>query len=261
MNTAVFKSCNYRKDIELCIRPAHKIDCALWEEIFGDKEEDVREFISACVSSSYAVSFLSHGITLSQFVAIECNICGERGIYIYALCTSPAYRGRGLMRELITAAREHFNRFGYKYFMLLPADEKLADTYKRMGFSYSLAAFASPLPEREKDIFGVGDCIFNFERREYDGDTTKLYELSSRVFSYELFRHSLSAFSSVLKIIAFRDNDGANGFAVVSGKHIFLTSKKHSALVQSEGKISALIMPFCQLPSGFYSAIPEIMPR
>ena len=261
MNTSVFKSCNYKKDIEFCVRPAHRIDTSLWCDIFGDDKDDIREFISACVSSAYAVSFVSSMKTLSQFLAVECNISSVRGIYIYALCTSPAYRGRGYMRELLAVAKNHFSNFGYKFFMLLPADEKLAETYRRIGFSHPLAAYATPLPEREGDVFGESEEILKFEKEDFDGDITKLYELSSKVFSYELFRYFISAFSSVFKVFSFRDGEGECGFAIACGKRLLLASKKHSILVRNEGRISALVMPFRQLPSSFYSAIPEIMPR
>ncbi len=262
MNTAVFKCFSYKKDIELCIRPAHRIDAALWSEVFGDSESDIRAFVSACVSSAYCVAFCSHGVTVSQFLAIEASICGVRGIYIYALCTSPEHRGRGLMRELIGAARAHFEKFGYRYFMLLPASEALADTYKKMGFTHSLSAYATPLPEREGDFFGVdGGVLSSYKQKEYGKDVGRLYELSSRVFSYEFFRYSVSSFGSLLKVKLFTDNDGNDGFALMCGERIFLTSERHSAHVQSVGKIAALVMPWRELPPAFYNAIPEPLPR
>lgn len=54
--------------------------------------------------------------------------------YLYAGCTHPQYRGHGYYRELMNAAEKTVAAMGESAIYLHPADERLTDTYKRLGY-------------------------------------------------------------------------------------------------------------------------------
>jgi len=61
--------------------------------------------------------------------------------YIYALCTDPDCRGKGIMTKLLTAAHEHCEARGDGFTFLVPASESLFSLYSR--FSYKPAIFVN----------------------------------------------------------------------------------------------------------------------
>ena len=221
--------------------PLSQVDTRLWESVFGDSQEDIEKALTSFSSSGVCVSMKCNGVTLAQFVGIEASLSDKRGIYVYALCTAPDARGRGYMKELLDLASEHFCECGYEFLFLLPANETLACTYKRLGFSIAVPAYATPSPVCEEDFFGVGDDkLFGYAYRDFDGDTKNLYEMSSRVFSYDVFAYCLSLLPKGAEIKYFTDTDGGNGFAVRVGERIFLSSCAHSHLLKSNGACDAL---------------------
>ncbi|MBR4941178.1 MAG: GNAT family N-acetyltransferase [Clostridia bacterium] len=54
--------------------------------------------------------------------------------YVYCLCTDENFRGRGLMRKLLARGEELCLARGDSFTALIPADEKLALTYQRLGY-------------------------------------------------------------------------------------------------------------------------------
>ena len=253
----------YKKDIHFCVTQTKKADVRLWADIFGDSVSDIKAALSSFDGTGACISLKSGELTISQFIGIEAAICGERGIYIYALCTHLQMRGRGYMRILLDLAKKHFSLCGYKFFLLLPASEALAQSYRRLGFSVSLPAYATPSPECERDFFFACDGMFSqYEEKDFDGDVKKLYELSSKVFSCDVFEYCLSALSGITKIKCFADTDGEDGFLVYCGDRIFLSSRKHACLIKSQPpQSSALLMPFEDCLRDFSCCNPEPMPR
>lgn len=59
--------------------------------------------------------------------------------YVYALCTDPDCRGKGIMTKLLNAAHEHCEARGDGFTFLVPASESLFSLYSR--FSYESAIF------------------------------------------------------------------------------------------------------------------------
>ena len=250
------------REISFSVSPTSQVDTRLWEEVFGDTQEDIEKALASFSSSGVCASLKSEDKTLAQFIGIEASVSSWRGIYVYALCTATSERGRGYMRELLNLASEYFCESGYSFLFLLPANEALSSAYKRLGFSLCAPAYATPSPEREEDFFGICDGeSFKYAYRDFDGDVKKLYETSSKVFSYDVFKYCISLLPDKAEIKYFTDTDGNTGFIVRVGERIFLSSCAHSHLVKSEGECDALFKMLGQGDVSVTDISIEPMPR
>ena len=250
------------QEISFSVSPTSQLDTRLWEDVFGDSQEDIEKAIVSFSSSGVCASLKCEGKTLAQFVGIEASVSSRRGIYVYALCTAPDERGRGYMRELLDLASEYFCERGYSFLFLLPANEALSSAYKRLGFSLCAPAYATPSPECEEDFFGIGEGeLFKYAYCDFDGDVKKLYETSSKVFSYDVFKYCISLLPDKAEIKYFTDTDGKHGFIVRVGERIFLSSCAHSHLVKSKGECDALFKMLGQGDVSVTEINVEPMPR
>ncbi len=131
---------------------------SLWHSVFGDTEEDIVFFLDNCLHKRCLGSFFG-GRLVSMLFLVDCEYCGRKGKYVYAVCTSQAYRNKGLCSELIHKVKS----FGYDFLWLIPANDELFGYYAKFGFKKKL--FSS-----EK----YDHCVSFFESREitdylYDG--------------------------------------------------------------------------------------------
>ena len=62
--------------------------------------------------------------------------------YLYAGCTHPQHRGHGYYRQLMNAAAQMVAAMGENAIYLHPADERLTDTYKRLGYRSGVYGFS-----------------------------------------------------------------------------------------------------------------------
>lgn len=124
---AVFCTCTARA------RDAEREMCGIWRDCFpSDGERDAMLF---CRHSGAEALLLRAGGRTAGGCGIVPLTAGElRGGYIFALGVLSAYRGRGGMRLLLAAAREHGAEHGLDFLALVPADDGLARTYSRCGF-------------------------------------------------------------------------------------------------------------------------------
>lgn len=65
--------------------------------------------------------------------------------YLYAGCTHPQHRGNGYYRELMAAAAQVVASIGECAIYLHPADERLTDTYKRLGYRSGIFGFCAKI--------------------------------------------------------------------------------------------------------------------
>jgi predicted N-acetyltransferase YhbS len=133
----------------------------LYAEAFGIDEAEAKADISTLLSAGGALPFsLSEdGRVLSQGISIPFWADGAVPVsYLYALATDPASRGQGLLRTLIRETADQARRSAYSALCLLPADQALADAYRRMGFTEERPAGAAPT------VGGCADLSLRFDR-------------------------------------------------------------------------------------------------
>lgn len=101
--------------------------------------------------------------------------------YVYSVATDPAYRGRGILRELDEQAAQLAKSEGAKALVLVPAAAGLFEIYRRLGYRtrfYLCETRVSPSVNSGAVLLPCGPRDFLTLRREKlrrDGNTFDLY--------------------------------------------------------------------------------------
>lgn len=101
---------------------------ALWQEAFGDTEEDIQFFIDDCKNKSVLTLYDDNELCAMLFL-VDADVNGNKYKYIYAACTFKKFRGKGYMTELLSYAVN-----AYHNVLLIPADSKLVTYYRKRNF-------------------------------------------------------------------------------------------------------------------------------
>ncbi len=103
---------------------------SIWKVSFGDEDTFVRSLLEDCGLLSYAVCAELDGKGRSFMFSFDgLSFGGRQAAYIYALCTEPAYRRRGLGKAVALYAAEMAAERGAKTVFLKPAKEELEKWY------------------------------------------------------------------------------------------------------------------------------------
>ncbi len=110
---------------------------ALWRSCFPDSEEAVETFWRKTEGHIAAFAALDGKTPVSMLCALPATLvddCGEtlRAAYLYAVCTAPAYRRRGLCAALLAYAEKALR--GCDILMLVPEGEALFRYYEKQGY-------------------------------------------------------------------------------------------------------------------------------
>jgi predicted acetyltransferase len=110
----------------------------LWQLCFGDPADYISHFFEHRFEPSQTlVSVLDQRI-VSVVHMLPASIClGGRETpaqYIYAVCTHPDYRKRGIMEQMMASACDRAAAAGQRFSTLLPASDPLYDYYGRLSY-------------------------------------------------------------------------------------------------------------------------------
>lgn len=137
---------------------------SLWLQVFTeDSDESVYYFYNNCKHKKCLGAFVEDQL-VSMLFLIDCSYCGKKGAYIYAVCTLPEYRRKGISSSLI----EYSKLLDYDFLWLIPANESLFNFYSGFGFEiklYSEHSFANTVSFSE-----TKEMIFDYL---YDGSEFK----------------------------------------------------------------------------------------
>ena len=108
----------------------------LWATCFGDDPKEIQGFWSATFDRIQVYTATEGNKILAMTCVIPTHFIDEEGEshscgYIYAVCTEPNSRGKGICGELM--AHIHKN-CGFAYTSLVPAEESLFSFYEKMGY-------------------------------------------------------------------------------------------------------------------------------
>lgn len=106
---------------------------SLWYDVFGDDEAYINYFLDSCKNKS-CLGYFENDSLVSMLFMIECEYCGCKGEYLYAVCTEENYRGRGHAALLVEEAKKYMSDFLW----LIPANESLFNYYSKLGFETKL---------------------------------------------------------------------------------------------------------------------------
>ena len=130
---------------------------ALWSECFGDPQEEVAAFWARLFDKLRVYAEFSGKRAVTMLCALPTELVSGDGeanpcAYLYALCTAPSERGKGLAHRLLSFAVQDLKAAGFVFAALAPAQEGLFRFYAAQGFTaaffcreYTVAAQTAPL--------------------------------------------------------------------------------------------------------------------
>lgn len=165
----------------------------LWNEAFGDSEEEINEFLNIFGDCIHTIS--DNNLIVSQLFLIPGKINSAKAYYLYAAATLEEYRGRGFMSKLLKYAETFAKENNAEYILLMPGEDSLYDYYERFGY---------------KSLCFCRECIFEKDDiPQIVFDESKKYSHDNRVYKY-----AESAYGGCMNI--FKNNDDCLIYDIIS---------------------------------------------
>lgn len=139
----------------------------LWQEAFGDSRESVEIFLDSRYNAQNTfVCDENNKITSMLFLLegkVKTNNATLNAYYLYAAATLKEFRGKGIMGQMLEAAKELARSRGVDLICLKPAEESLYGYYSRYGyktvFKTKKAVFNVPFNACSLSASGVPDAF------------------------------------------------------------------------------------------------------
>ncbi len=112
---------------------------ALWQTCFGDEEALIRAFWRTLGQDIRVFAAYEGSVPVSMLCALPTDLIDDAGegfpaAYLYAVCTAPKYRGRGLCAALMAYAEGALRKDGCCFAALVPSSGELFRFYERLGY-------------------------------------------------------------------------------------------------------------------------------
>ncbi len=233
--------------------PLSALSSDLWADAFGEDPADVRELIALLSPDATAVLATEGEETIFQGVMIPCLLEGRIGYYLYALTTNRAYRGRGYLARAMAYIREVAEEEGVSFLLLIPADDALAATYRRMGFSVELPLAAS------RDARRGGLCLPVEKEVPFDGDTERLYAMTARSLPFSAFSAYLASLPEGTAV--FYTDDGFRVRAADDPRFLILADETATKKAEFSPLACALLSPLSSFSHFDHAMLADPLPR
>ncbi len=103
-----------------------------------DTPEDADFLFENVFSHAHLLEEKAAGKTISMLYLMDCSLKGEKCdlpyFYLYAACTHPDFRGKGIMGRLLEKAKAFAKEKGKMGIILKPANKSLFKFYENYGF-------------------------------------------------------------------------------------------------------------------------------
>ncbi len=139
---------------------------SLFCECFGDTSEDAEKLFSCTDIINVSIFNGDRLVASASLVPILAPDYNAFGFYIYGVCVAPDMRGRGLFREIMQMSETEAKNRGAKYVCLIPADNGLANTYQKMGYTI-------PILQRFEGFGAKGIVLTSNEFRDFAKSDSK----------------------------------------------------------------------------------------
>ncbi len=136
----------------------------LWQVCFDGSEASLDYYFDRVYTEEHAVSIEKDGQVVSalQMLPYRMRWCGTEipVSYIYAACTAPEERGRGLMRDLLLNAFAAMREQGILFSFLIPANPGLFTYYRTQGYTEVFDCSTTLITETDvADAADVCTCV------------------------------------------------------------------------------------------------------
>lgn len=111
----------------------------LWQQCFGDEPKEIEGFWAAAFAHIQVYMAQEGKKPVAMACVLPTQLIDEEGEshscgYVYAVCTAPEHRGKGLCKGLMEYIHKHC---GFQYAALVPAEESLFPFYEKLGYQTS----------------------------------------------------------------------------------------------------------------------------
>lgn len=178
---------------------------ALWRLCFDDTEEFIDMYfrLRYCNETNISIQYGDEMISALQMLPYPMTFNGQLipTSYISGACTHPDYRGKGVMRELLSLAFAQMVRNSIPLSTLIPAEPWLFDYYARMGYAPVFHYSEEKLSDR--NIKPSTDIIV----KKQTGDNESVYHYFNRKMSERpcCIQHTPTDFNVILADLGMSD--------------------------------------------------------
>lgn len=142
---------------------------ALWNEAFGDSENEIRFFLNRKYIAENTLVVEENGEIASMLFLLEGNMC-IKGVdypsyYLYAACTLREYRGRGFMAMLLDEAKRIADSRNIDFICLMPGEKSLYGFYEKFGYK---TVFNKKVLCLEVDSHNTGEFLNDETATDYE---------------------------------------------------------------------------------------------
>lgn len=200
---------------------------SLWKTTFDDSEESLDSFFKNTVSPERVLAFFDAEKPVSALYMLESEILSDEKVYsayyIYAVCTHPDYRGKGLMKslfeKLFTVARER----RIDYLFLVPEEDYLFEIYEKIGFKTGFSYSK--------------DCVF---KKAFNATE----KIKNTKLTYEAYRRCVFEKSKEIPVAVLKESTFKSFFNSVSGevKTVFIENGGYALFEETEEKLTVFEM-------------------
>lgn len=155
---------------------------ALWLLCFDDEPNTPKELFSLGDIETLCSYQDNELIAMATLVPVKTNT-DLKGYYAYGVCTHPDHRGKGLFKRIMEDCERYARDKNSAFLCLIAADRALADTYRRMGYSFSVSLAGEDTPGKAIKIRSLSEAFAKFAEPDEIVDTEELYGLLKPLFS------------------------------------------------------------------------------
>ena len=174
---------------------------ALWKTAFDDSEENLGYFFKNTASPERILAVFKDGKPVSALYMLESEIINKEKIYsayyIYAVCTHPDFRGKGLMKSLFEELFKVAQSRNIDYLFLVPEEEYLFNIYEKLGFKNGFSYSEETLSRKDFN------CIENIKNQK---------------LTYEKYRDIIKENPKTVPVAVLKESTFNSFFNSVSGE-------------------------------------------
>lgn len=140
----------------------------LWQQCFGDSAEATDLYFNRAWRPGRVAAAMEEDTPIAMAAWFPLQWIGQRGAYLYAVCTAPDRRGQGVCHSLLAWLETRLAEKGAAFAVLRPGEETLFHFYETMGYETQLFSREITLAAGPADgtLAPMTPRLYNNRRRE-----------------------------------------------------------------------------------------------
>lgn len=196
----------------------------LWNEAFGDSENEIKFFLDNKYIPENTLVIEENGRIVSMLFLLEGKMrissCAYPSYYLYAACTAKDFRGRGYMADLLKKANEIGHSRKKDFICLMPGEKSLFDFYEKHGYKTVFNKKILTINRKEFECFRI---IEDYKKCDLE------YLRNNAFSSFDFFEWDNDSIE-----FALNHNELYSGTSIKSCKGYFLYNQNNETFAVKE---------------------------